>query len=84
MKPVPAMAMSKKKALVEYYKEVLDKISFADRATFRKELRKAFRRLQPLERKELKEWFRSSCVCKLVGQEQEWALQPVRQVAGRR
>lgn len=58
--------MSKpKKPLVDYYQEVLDKISFADRTTFRKELRKAFRRLLPEERQELKRWFRNSCVCKV-------------------
>jgi hypothetical protein len=74
--------MNKKKALVSYYKEVLDKISFADRATFRKELRKAFRRLLPHERQELKEWFRTSCVCKLTPAE-EWVLQPVPRPAGR-
>jgi len=62
------------RATVAYYKEVLDKISFADRGTFRKELKKAFRLLTPQEREELKEWFRSTCVCRV----QEPALQPVR------
>jgi hypothetical protein len=47
-----------------YYQEVLDKISHADRATFRKELRKAFKRLLPEEREELKRWFRSACLCR--------------------
>lgn len=55
---------SMKRVPVAYYQEVLDKISHADRATFRKELRKAFRRLLPEEREELKQWFRSSCVCR--------------------
>lgn len=50
--------------LIAYYQEVLDKISFADRATFRKELRKAFRKLLPDERLELKRWFRSACLCR--------------------
>ena len=47
-----------------YYQEVLDKISFADAAVFRKELRKAMRRLMPEEREQLRQWFRSHCVCK--------------------
>ncbi|MBS1582499.1 MAG: hypothetical protein JST66_09900 [Bacteroidetes bacterium] len=50
---------------LEYSKEILEKISFADRTTFRKELRKAFRRLVPEERDELKRWFRSTCVCRI-------------------
>lgn len=50
---------------LEYSKEILEKISFADRTTFRKELRKAFRRLVPEERDELKRWFRSACVCRI-------------------
>ena len=49
------------RAPVEYYKEVLSKISFADRATFRK---KAFRLLGTEEREELKRWFRSMCLCR--------------------
>lgn len=53
-----------KKPLIEYYQEVLSKISYADRAVFRKELRKAFRHLVPDERETLKEWFRTACVCK--------------------
>lgn len=52
------------KPLIEYYKEVLSKISYADQAVFRKELRKAFRHLVPAERESLKQWFRSYCVCK--------------------
>lgn len=55
------------KPLIEYYKEVLGKISHADRVVFRKELRKAFRRLLPDERDHLKQWFRTSCVCKVPG-----------------
>lgn len=53
------------KPLLEYYEEVLSKISHADRAVFRKELRKAFRKLNPMERSQLKEWFRASCVCRV-------------------
>lgn len=52
------------RAPVSYYQQVLDKISHADRATFRKELRKAFKRLLPEEREELKRWFRTACVCR--------------------
>ncbi|MBP8824547.1 MAG: hypothetical protein KBH07_12975 [Flavobacteriales bacterium] len=55
-------------ALIDYYKEVLSKISFADRAVFRKELRKAFRRLLPEEREDLKQWYRSFCVCRVEEQ----------------
>lgn len=54
--PMPRTAL-------EYYTEILDKISFADRAVFRKELRKAFRKLLPQEREELKQWFRHRCLC---------------------
>lgn len=49
---------------LSYYQEVLDKISHADRATFRKELRKAFKRLMPEQRAELKRWFRTACLCR--------------------
>lgn len=67
------------KPLTEYYKEVLSKISFADQAVFRKELRKAFRRLLPEERDDLKKWFRSTCVCKTdTGTTGELQAQPVR------
>ena len=52
------------KPLIDYYQEILSKISYADQTVFRKELRKAFRRLVPAERKTLKEWFRSACMCK--------------------
>ncbi len=52
------------KPLIEYYQEILSKISYADQTVFRKELRKAFRNLVPAERETLKEWFRSACVCK--------------------
>ena len=58
--------MSKKGTrLIDYYQDVLGRISFADRITFRKELRKAFKRLLPEERKELKRWFRTTCLCRL-------------------
>ncbi len=56
-----------KKVPISYYQEVLDKISHADARVFRKELRKAFKRLLPEEREELKRWFRNACICK-VGQ----------------
>lgn len=59
---------------VDYYKEVLGKISFADRATFLKELRKAFRRLDQEGRDELKRWFRNVCVCRVASP----LLEPVR------
>ena len=64
-------------SLLEYYKTVLDKISFADRAVFRKEMRKAFRKLMPEERQELKRWFRSACLCKVQPPEELVALVPV-------
>lgn len=57
--------MNSKTDLLTYHKEVLEKISRADVPTFRKELRKAFKRLLPEERKALKAWFRSSCVCRV-------------------
>lgn len=50
---------------VSYYQEVLDKISHADARIFRKELRKAFKRLLPEQREELKRWFRNACLCKV-------------------
>ena len=62
------------KTTLEYYKELLEKISFADRSTFRKELRKAFKRLVPEERAELKRWFRTNCVCRLDQQEMQAVL----------
>lgn len=54
---------------MEYHQEILDRISFADRALFRKELRKAFRNLLPADREELKRWFRHSCVCRTSDQD---------------
>lgn len=51
--------------LLTYYTSVLDKISLVDRSVFRKELRKAFRNLLPEEREQLKQWFRTTCVCKV-------------------
>ncbi len=66
--------MKTKKTALEYYKELLDKISFADRSVFRKELRKAFKQLVPEEREELKQWFRSTCVCRVERQETEAIL----------
>jgi hypothetical protein len=67
-----------KRSPLEYAKEVLDKISFADRSVFRKELRKAFKRLTSQEREELKEWFRSACLCRVP------SLDPVRVSASRK
>jgi hypothetical protein len=52
------------KTLFDLYTEVLGKVSLVDPRIFRKELRKAFRQLQPAERDELKKWFRTSCICK--------------------
>lgn len=57
--------MEKRTDLLEYHKAILDKISHADVRTFRKELRKAFRRLEPREREVLKGWFRSACLCRV-------------------
>ena len=54
-----------KRDLLSYSQEVLDKISQADAQTFRKEMRKAFKRLLPEERGQLKAWFRSACVCRV-------------------
>ena len=54
-----------KRDLLSYYQEVLDKISNADARTFRKEMRKAFKRLLPEEREQLKTWFRTACVCRV-------------------
>jgi hypothetical protein len=51
--------------LLNYYQEVLEKISTADAATFRKELRKAFKRTTAEERAQLKTWFRSACLCRI-------------------
>jgi hypothetical protein len=58
---------------VAYYQEILEKISRADRCTFRKELRKAFKRLLPEQREELKRWFRTACVCRIAPAEQSAA-----------
>ena len=51
--------------LLNYYQDVLDKISKADAPTFRKEMRKAFKRLVPTEREAMKQWFRSACLCRI-------------------
>ena len=56
--------MAPKPEPVTYYQQILDKISHADAPTFRKELRKAFRRLSRPEREELKRWFRQACLCR--------------------
>lgn len=73
VKPLLDPIMASKTTL-DYYKELLEKISFADRTVFRKELRKAFRRLVPEERAELKRWFRTHCVCRLDQQEMQAVL----------
>ncbi len=44
-----------KKSFLEYYKEILDKVSF-DASLFRKELEKAFTALSEFEILKLKEW----------------------------
>jgi len=66
--------MKNAKTPLEYYKELLDKISFADQSVFRKELRKAFKRLVPEEREELKQWFRSTCLCRVDKKETQAIL----------
>ncbi len=63
--PIPQTLHYMKIDLLTYYKSVLDKISLVDRSIFRKELRKAFKNLVAEDREELKNWFRSSCVCKV-------------------
>lgn len=68
-----------KTKMLAYYQEVLEKISNADAPTFRKELRKAFKRLLPEEREELKGWFRSTCVCRV----HQDTVRPVAVRAGR-
>lgn len=65
VRPSPTQGIMARRPLIEYYKEILDRISFADKRTFRKELRKAFRSLTPEDREELKRWFRSSCICRV-------------------
>lgn len=70
--------------LLTYYKSVLDKISLVDRGIFRKELRKAFRNLLPEEREELKQWFRTSCVCKLNAAAETLVPQAMRATADQR
>lgn len=57
--------MNSKTDLLSYHKQILEKISRADVPTFRKELRKAFKRLLPADRQALKEWYRSTCVCRV-------------------
>jgi len=69
--------MNSKTDLLTYHKEVLEKISRADVPTFRKELRKAFKRLVPEDRQALKEWFRSSCVCRVESAQQNTSAQSV-------
>lgn len=66
--------MKNAKTPLDYYKELLDKISFADQSVFRKELRKAFKRLVPEEREELKQWFRSTCLCRVDKKETQAIL----------
>lgn len=63
------------RSFVDYYKHILDRISFADRRTFRKELRKAFRQLGPEDRNELKHWFRSHCLCRVPMHQPERSIE---------
>ncbi len=65
VKQRPTHTMNSKTDLLTYHKDVLEKISRADVRTFRKELRKAFKRLLPKDREALKTWFRSTCVCRV-------------------
>lgn len=51
--------------MLAYYQDVLERISTADPVVFRKELRKAFNRLLPEQRQELKAWFRTNCACRV-------------------
>lgn len=57
--------MSTRKPVAEYYQELLHTLSYVDKRIFLKELRKAFRRMMPEERAQLKGWFRSACVCRV-------------------
>lgn len=57
--------MPPRKSAAEFYQELLHTLSYVDKRIFRKELRKAFRRLMPEERAQLKTWFRSACVCRV-------------------
>lgn len=66
--------------LLDYHKQILEKISHADRVVFRKELRKAFKRLLPAERDELKRWFRETCVCRAEANDAVLQPLPVRRV----
>lgn len=63
--------------LLNYHKAILDKISHADVRTFRKELRKAFKRLLPHEREVLKGWFRSACLCRVDQSTEQSAEYPM-------
>lgn len=54
-----------RKNMLAYYQDVLDRISHADRRVFRKEMRKALRGLDALDRERLKAWFRERCVCRV-------------------
>lgn len=53
--------------LLHYHMDILDRISRADAVVFRKELRKAFKRLSTAEREALKAWYRSRCACRVPG-----------------
>lgn len=57
--------MPPRKTAAEFYQELLHALSYVDKRIFRKELRKAFRRLMPDERAQLKTWFRTACVCRV-------------------
>jgi hypothetical protein len=53
-----------KKSMLEYCKTVLSKLKF-DNRLFRKEYKKSFQYLAPVEHKELKKWLRKAAVYKL-------------------
>jgi hypothetical protein len=48
-----------KKSMLEYSKMILSKIKF-DPRLFRKEYKKSFQYLEPIEHKELKKWLRKA------------------------
>jgi len=48
-----------KKSMLEYSKMILSKIKF-DHRLFRKEYKKSFQYLEPIEHKELKKWLRKT------------------------
>lgn len=79
IQPNPPNSMIDSTKALNYYKEILGRISFADRAVFRKELRKAFKRLVPEQREELKQWFRTNCLCRPGPSDEHLQLVPVKE-----